>query len=436
MNSIRYRLIGLILTTLLLGTGLIAGLTFHFVHEEFAEIMDGTLKQLAVSVSPDRERSAASEVSVHSSLQEEDEFLIQVWRDGVLTFSSHPEIPLALMSPGLGDAIVNGEGLRYYQQAKGPAVVQIAHSLDQRNEMEWEIVSHFIGPILVLLPVMIGLIYINIGIGLRPLMALSARVRERSAQNLTPIATAAIPVEILPLVESLNTLLRRLEQSIDVQRQFTADAAHELRTPLTAISLHVDMLPRATTAKERQELEQTLKQSVERATKLAASLLQLARHEADTLATSAEAVDLAAIGQAVTAQAEVIASAKGLALVMAPAEPAAVVGHAQNLSVMVENLLENALNYAATRVQVTVSADDSIAQITVADDGPGIPEAERHRVFDRFYRISGSAAPGSGLGLSIVKHIASSYGGTVAISCGLGGSGTAVTVSFPRALSS
>lgn len=435
MISIRSRLVSMILSALLLGVALTSVLTFYYVHEEFSEVMDGSLKQLAISISPHAKNLNNLDVSDKTSLEEEDDFLIQVWENDELIYTSHPKIKIPLQADGFGKFFLGEEGLRYFQKTDDSRTIQIAHSLNERQEMEHDVRYMFIVPILLLLPVMVWIVYIVIGHGLKPLLVISHHMKERSAHNLSPIDIENIPQEIFPLIQSLNQLLRRLEDSVSLQRQFTADAAHELRTPLTAIKLQLDMLKRVENDEEREEVETNLKTGVDRTIDLVQSLLMLARHETDALAVGMEQINLVSVCKKIVKDLEPLAIDKSQNIHFENKADQVVKIDAQlhNISVMIENLLQNAILYTQSngRIEVELNTDKKNAILSVADNGPGIKPEERLRVFDRFYRGQGTKKQGSGLGLSIIKNIVEYYHGSIAIENGLDGKGCKFIITFP-----
>jgi two-component system OmpR family sensor kinase len=238
------------------------------------------------------------------------------------------------------------------------------------------------------------------------------------------------PVEVRPLVRSLNSLLARLADAFDTQRRFAADAAHELRTPLTALTLQIQLARRAETAEERALALDRLEQGVKRSTRLVQQLLTMARLEPDAARTMG-AFDLGALAAAVVDDKRAFAHERQIALEVS-AEPVAISGQQDAMRILLANLVDNALRYtpAGGTVAVTVERNGADACIAVADSGPGIPDEERERVFDRFYRGRSAPAGGSGLGLAIVRQVATLHGGAVKLATSDAG-GLLVSARFP-----
>jgi len=433
--SIRRRLTFMIMGTLSICILLIAVFSFFFVRHETYEVLDGELRQMAISIAPFDQKAENYEASEDDRLLEESDFLIQIWTEDELTYSSHPKIKMPLLSRGYGYFDWKDEELRYFQHHYKGRFIQVAQSLDERQDLEVTVFQNFMFIIVLMLPVILLLIHFFIGRGLRPLLLLSQRVKERDAHNLTAIDITHAPDEILPVIQSLNQLLERLDNSLLLQRQFTADAAHEIRTPLSAIKLNLDMLRRTEDVKERKSIEQSLAAGVNRTIHLAQNLLQLARHESDAHSLKLEPVNVAHIAEQVINDHKVVAAEKNQHIHFARSDGKEPIIDAQshNVAIMIGSLLENALLYtpAQGKVDVRVYTEDDNIRLSISDNGPGIKADEKERVFDRFYRGQNVQEQGSGLGLSIVKKIVEHYKGQIAIYEGLDGRGSQFVIRFP-----
>ena len=210
---------------------------------------------------------------------------------------------------------------------------------------------------------------------------------------------------------------------------------HELRTPLTALHLQVQALRDATPGVERDDAVQRLQAGVERATRLVEQLLALAREERGG-AHQREPVAICSLVREVIEDLLPLADARDVDLGVTRADPAIVDGNRDALGVLVRNLLDNAIRHSPPGGQVDVSVESDAsagprALLVVTDQGPGIPPAERERVFDRFYRVPGAAAGGSGIGLALVRSIARHHGGDVRLDDNPSGTGLRVAVDLP-----
>ena len=435
MISVRNRLIAMIMGVLLLCFTLVSFGTYHYSHEELGDMLDGSLKQVAFTASGYGKGAEYRIISNKPSLEEEEEYLIQVWERGRLIYSSHPLIKVPLMnSHGFGDVELDSGGLRYFQYSIDDRIIQAMQSLEERQEMENELFGFFLVPLFIQIPIMMGLVYVVIGQGLKPLFHVSNKVRERGAHNLSPIDISNIPQEVYPLIKSLNILLRRLEDSLKLQRQFTADAAHELRTPLTAIKLHIDLLERTEDEDERAEIENNLRAAIDRGSNLLQNLLLLARHEPESLAVGADQINIYSVAKKVCHDLMPLADDRSQILEFIPnTKEAYIEAQIDNVIILIENLVQNALLYTQDggRVRVTLTEKSDHIELSVADNGPGIKEEDRIRVFDRFYRSPGTKKIGSGLGLSIVKNIVEYYQGNIRIEDGLDEKGSNFILTFP-----
>jgi signal transduction histidine kinase len=264
------------------------------------------------------------------------------------------------------------------------------------------------------------LVWFGLTRGLAPLAFLQARIRARKPDDLSPIDPSAAPDEISPLVVSFNELLARQAQSLQTQQRFLADAAHQMKTPLAGLRTQAELAMRET---DPQELRRTLRhiaRSTERATHLANQLLALARAEHHASSPGAfQVINLTPLAIEVVRDHVPDAIARSLDLGFEGVEePVRIVAAPLLVQELLRNLVDNALRYTPANGTITVRVrkDGDSAFLEVEDNGPGIPEAERQRVFDRFYRILGTNVDGSGLGLAIVREIAAQHEALVRLS--------------------
>jgi two-component system OmpR family sensor kinase len=367
------------------------------------------------------------------------DFVVQVWSlDGVRVYLSRPHAVLPQITT-LGFATVStSEGRwRVFGVQALTKVIQVAQPMSVRQQRAAELALQTLKPFALLLPVLALLIWLAVGHALEPLQRLTALVKARRVDALDSLPDTRLPDEVQPLVSALNDLLGRLRAALERERAFMADAAHELRTPLTALHLQMGMLARASGDDERAAAMETLSAGVQRAIRLVEQMLALARQEPRAEAQRV-AVRLDDLAREVVAELVPLADAGRIDLGVSAAQPASVHGDPDALRTLLRNLVDNAVRYSPAGGRVDVSVEEAAgdargARLTVSDDGPGIPDAERARVFDRFYRRAGTAPPGSGLGLSIVTTIAAGHGATIALTDGPSGKGLTVTVSFPPA---
>lgn len=349
-----------------------------------------------------------------------------------------PEAP-AEGAPVFYDGIVRGEPVRVAAIATpfadGPALITVAETLGKRERMVRQLLASSALPELAFFVVALAVVWYGVGRGLAPLEDLRAELAGRAPRDLRPVAEDRAPVEVRPLVQALNDLLRRLGESIDAQQRFVADAAHQLRTPLAALQAQVDAARREPMPAELAATVDHLRAAARRAAHLSQQLLTLAAVEPSAERPFApEPTDLAAVTQGRVADWVARADTKAIDLGF-DLEPAPVAGEPGLLGELAANLIDNALHYTPRGGEVTLRTGrrDGCAFLEVEDNGPGIPAAERERVFERFHRVKGTSGEGTGLGLAIVREIAHRHGATVELGAPAARAGTVIAVSFPNA---
>jgi two-component system sensor histidine kinase QseC len=293
--------------------------------------------------------------------------------------------------------------------------------------------SYYARPLLYGLPLLALPLWLLFRLGFAPLQRIGAQISARSAQDLTPLPATRY-VELAPLVGAVNSLMARLQQRLDREHEFLADAAHELKTPLAVIQLGAEGLDQAD-MRARDEARERLRLGVQRATHTVHQLLALARSGADTVDLSKVRHDLVDLVRERIALAGGLAVQRRIELALEAPDELPMWLNRESLCSLVDNLVDNAIKYSPPGGQVTVTLAEEAGAValTVSDQGPGIPAELRERVFERFVRLEGSAGcHGSGLGLTIVERAAAQHGATVALLDGPAGKGLTVKVSFPR----
>ena len=350
----------------------------------------------------------------------------RAWRNGHIVLAS-PNAPKDDQRPaGYVSVTDGGETWRVYTLDQGGYVIETRENTDARGEEIAKILSSLVIPLVGLLPVIAFVLWFGIRMGLRGLRGFASAVSERSPDDLSRIE-AAVPAELAPVAEAVNELLAKLDTSLDQERAFTDNASHELRTPLAVIKAQADVIAGARNAEERAEAVDELALGVVRATRVLEQLLTLARLR-HAPPQRAEIGLMAQAGEAIK-DAYPAAAAKGIELRLGGDAHAAAQADPALLHLILRNILENAVKYAPG--QTAVDIDVTPGAVVVRDRGPGIPEAERDKVFARFYRIQGTREPGSGLGLSIVRAAAQQLGCNVRLVTPDDGTGLVVRISFP-----
>ena len=316
-----------------------------------------------------------------------------------------------------------------------PVLVSVAETLVKRSTLTREILIGMAAPQIALLGIALLLGRIGVNHGLKPLTDLAEQIEARGQNNLSAVPQGGLPREARVLVARINDLLERLGNAMRAQKRFVADAAHQLRTPLAAVLLHAERAERATDVLSEREALGALHRSVERAARMSAQLLALARTDPEAIANiELKPVDLTTLTRQVGEEWVRRALERDIDFGLAvPDHPVLVSGDERLLSEVLSNLIDNALRYGNSGGHVTLMVEAGVqTRLSVQDDGPGIPEEERARIFERFYRLQDSSSDGCGLGLSIVEEIARLHNATVEVSSGANGRGSRFTVVFSQ----
>jgi two-component system, OmpR family, sensor kinase len=412
-------------------------LTYQRTRDEANALFDLQLKQTAASIIG---MPIAGSGPFPGSIGD-DGLVVQIWdRQGVRIYRSRPQASdverMAEQStPGFTTIDTPSGPYRVFSVFANGQIVQVGQPLHVRSELAARLALSTILPLAIITPIIALLVWIAVRRGLAPLGRVADAVQKRAPGQLAPLA-GGWPREIEPLVEALNGLLGRLQRVLDAQRAFVADAAHELRTPLAALALQAQLAEREATPDARERALADLRGGLGRATRVVEQLLALAREEPGVTSHPLVQVDLALLAREVVASLSAIAAAKSIDLGMADADAQArIEGDPDALKTLLANLIDNAIRYTPPggRVDVAVERQADAPVIAVRDSGPGIPAAERDRVFERFARGVAPNATGSGLGLAIVKRIVERHGGALALGNGLDGKGVGVVIRFPAA---
>ena len=309
-----------------------------------------------------------------------------------------------------------------------PALVQVAETLEKRSVLATEIVKGVMLPQFVILPVAVLLVWLALVQATKPLHQLEERIRARKPDDLSPIDAQTVPLEVAPLVYSVNDLLLRLKDSLATQKRFLADAAHQLKTPLAGLRMQADLALRE--GANAEELKQSLRQigrASIRATHSVNQLLALAHAESSGAALNHRPCDLAELAMSVVRDCVPRALERHIDMGFEGTQPGApggqLSGNPTLIKELIRNLLDNAINYTPSNagqpgvITVRVLADlfGKTLVLQVEDSGPGVPEAERELIFQPFYRSLGTEADGTGLGLPIVMEIAHQHHASVSL---------------------
>jgi two-component system OmpR family sensor kinase len=441
-DSVQFKL-SFSLTLAILLIAVVAGV-FSFVSafDEAHELQDDMLRHVAALF---EKQHLSPAVGGHAKGDnEESRVLVQRLVDdpqmsGVnMAAGAGAPLPLsASQTDGLHTLTVDGESFRVLVQttALGERIA-VAQETWVRDKIARDGAWRTVMPLLILMPILLVIVADLVQKMFRPIASLSHEIDQRAEQALHPITESHLPSEVRPFVVAINRLFGRVDQAMQSQRRFVADAAHELRSPLTAMSLQAERLALADMSATAQERLQTLRQGIERGRNLLDQLLALAKAQS-ALEPPTSSTSVQATFRRVLAQLWPLAEAKHIDMGIEGDQDARVQISELDLMTLVSNLVDNAIRYTPDggQVDVSVTTTEHHAVLCIQDSGPGIPAAERARVFDPFYRTLGNEQVGSGLGLSIVKAITERTGATIHLGDAdqNGKLGLSVSVSLPLA---
>jgi two-component system sensor histidine kinase TctE len=353
--------------------------------------------------------------------------------------SDLPPLKVGAENPRFGNGHFRGEPIRLVgyraTTAAGSVNITVAETVHKRDRVRGELLSTIVAVDFVELAAILLLVWLGVGIGLRPLRALRAQIAARSRRELAPLDLEPVPMEVRGLVEALNRLFATVRANTLAQRHFLENAAHQLRTPLTGLQAQLELLIADEGAQRVSERLVLLHEATRRLAHTAHQFLALARSDSSTDGQwEFTPVDLESVVVSSVTNHLSSAIANGIDL-GAEARAAPVLGAPWLLQELLSNLLDNAVTHTPAGGSITVRCgrQNDVVFLEVLDTGRGIPEGERARVTERFYRGKEARGEGSGLGLAIVAEIAKLHGAKWTIDAGEQGRGTRVRLEFPPA---
>jgi two-component system sensor histidine kinase QseC len=459
-RSLQGRLLAGLLGAVLLVWVATALATWRDVRHELDELLDSHLAQAAALLVAQQARAVDDDdtpgIDAPQLHRYAPKVAFQVWHDGRLALrSAHaPAAPMiarpalsalaqaaplhdkdddhdlaadARTDPGLRTGLatvqIGGTDWRVFaaQGAERDIQVFVGEQISSRGSILWAVLRSTLWPMALALPLLALAVWWLVRQATQPLRSLSRALAQRDPRALEPVAITAPPAEMAPLLAALNRLFERITERAEAERRFTADAAHELRTPIAAIRTQAQVALAETDDAARAHALRATLAGCDRAARLVAQLLTLSRLEAGA-APAGAVVDLAAL-----------ARHQVLGLDAPTACP--VRGDETLLAVLLRNLVDNALRYSpdGAELRVAVQRAGDQVRLHVDDSGPGLAEADRQRLGQRFFRVLGSGQSGSGLGWSIVRRIAEAQGATVEVAPSAALGGLAVTVAWRAA---
>lgn len=418
LGSLQGRLLALVLAVVVGVWLATAAMTWFDARHELDELLDSHLAQAAALLVVQQAREIEDDgrgIDTPTLHRYAPKVAFQVFHEGhlVLRSANVSAVPMVELGQGIKTGFttvkIGGIAWRVFAAygAERDVQVYVGEQASSRDSILWAVLRSTLWPMVVALPLLALAVWWAVYRGVAPMRRLGRALAERQPQALHPLALDGMTVEMVPMVNALNGLFERIGTLLESERRFTADAAHELRTPIAAIRAQAQVaLGEADDALRTHALKNTL-EGCDRATRLVEQLLTLSRLEAVAPPAMAD-VDLSALTQRVVAELAPKALVKNQALEFETVEPCCVPGDEMLLAVLVRNLIDNAVRYSPASAQVKVSVRQQAARVvlSVEDSGPGLAEADRKRLGERFFRVPGSSESGSGLGWSIVRRIA------------------------------
>ena len=453
MTSIRKRTMTLILGLLLVGLLIMSFFNLHDSNHEIAEVYDAQLAQNARLLQGVMRMPMASKD--HSALYQafnqalsqaspkidghpyESKIAFQVWNhqgELLVHTASAPTFTHPPSQAGFSDVVdLKNHQWRTFilDDVQYGLHIWVGERNDVRTDLVDRIVQHTLWPNLLGSLILVAVMWMAIGWGLKPLADLAATLRARHSGSLEPLQIEPLPSELEPMQAALNRMLSQIQEVLGRERRFIADAAHEMRTPLAVLRVHAQNLLEAGTEEEKRESLEYLIVGVDRTSRLVNQLLTMARLEPQSIAPPLQTVDLTATVREGLVQLTPWLLSKGLELSFDVSDvPYITHTDPVAINIALNNLVTNAANFSPEHGLITVRLTkvDGHFQLAVEDQGPGINEAERERLFERFY--SRGNDQGAGLGLTIVQTIAVRLRGRISLD-NLTGGGLCATLELP-----
>lgn len=456
-SSLRIRLLAVMLLAVFLAWGIWLYCQLDQMSRQQTGWWDASMRtaasQILLSLPSNQEQLSGEpgfKLPPHAGFQG-DKVSFQVWGGRpmriIMASPSAPSLPLKPdFVDGFMEGLIGDEVWRVYalSDASGKVQIQVGRPLSQLHAelKRWTRAS-----LVTALAIFAGLgamAWLVIRWSLQPVARLQGAIAKRSAQELDPLPTSNLPVEVQPLVLSFNTMLERVRGAMETERRFIADAAHELRTPLAAMLMHAQIAQQSANGGDivsaRNALD-VLAGVAQRSARLAEQLLDSARLQSDKLsALPPQRIELSDLLPVVVMDFERTAKLKQQQISL-EIEPCEVSGRTDEIGILVRNLLDNAIRYTPRHGRIVVSCKNITShgvpavRLSVSDNGPGVPAEERSLIFERFYRAAGNQDGGSGIGLSLVSRIAASHRARIQTGTGLAGRGLEIAVLFSGAAS-
>ncbi|WP_062567796.1 ATP-binding protein [Pseudoalteromonas arabiensis] len=414
--SIRKRLTLLILSMVILTCFLAFTKGYRESMNQAEALLDNELVTLAHVLI---EQPLSKETPAYTS--DLPQLLFQVWVDGSLASSSkslqHYPINKSQWQTGFSVENLAGQRVKVFRLSEGNKRVLIAEPLSKRVALTETVILSAMTPLLWSVPILAVLISVFVKQGLAPLTRLSNQLKHRQANDFTAIPWQTPEQEIKPVISRLNDLFKRVESAYLRERFFASDAAHELRTPLSSLKINVhNLLAQGVDSVELNAMEK----GVDKLSNIVEQMLILGRTYPEQWQAQFSPVSVLEISQHVVAQLYDRIDEKEHSISI-DGDDFVIAGDEFTLVTLFGNLLSNAIKYtpAVGEIGITLKTENNRFIWQIDDSGPGIDEAQKQRIFNRFYRVGGDKHPsgeqGAGLGMAIVEHIVSIYNADITL---------------------
>ncbi|MFZ6725925.1 ATP-binding protein [Undibacterium sp. MH2W] len=436
MKSLRVKIVLMFGFAILLAAALQFTTSVNATIHEANKLFDYHMQQMALALqdSDFKQLDSRTVLGIESN---NFDLVVQIWgADGERVYQSRQYRSLPKQAE-LGYSTVtltNGEW-RIYAVKAHDRVIQVAQKMNTRSRRAIAIALSTLWPVIPVSLLLFCAAWWSISSALSPLNRIGKQLAERKANSTDTVSDEGVPQEVSALVFELNSLLLRIAHAMQSQQRFVADAAHELRSPITALRLQVQNLSRARDETMHEKAIDRLLGGVDRASHLVEQLLMMARQDHNYRgAIVMQKVSIISVLNLAFNDVHIFAQRKNISLIQNGVTGCFVFGDPENLRVMIRNLLDNAIRYIPDwgTVEIFCGQQDNEILLSIDDSGDGIPESERNRIFDRFYRIPGTSKNGSGLGLAIVKAIVDMHNASIKLTSSKLG-GLKVEVIFPSA---
>jgi two-component system sensor histidine kinase QseC len=379
-----------------------------------------------------------SSVFLQKSYGYSSSFQYQLWdKHGNLLLHSHdaPLVPMSDGKVGFQNTFIDDQAWRVFTYIDNHTknIYIVAENSSQQQVLKNALAINNIIIILISIPLMSILIWFIVNQSLGRLSAVTNEISQRAPTYLEPVNQEHAPIEVQPLIKAINKLFKQLKQAFEREQRFAADAAHELRTPMAAIKTQTQVAMHAQSKTDLNESLSKILAGVDRSSHVVQQLLTLSRLNPGSSMDQHKSVNLITIIKEIISELVPLAIENDAELeFIYDQENISILGNVSSLGILARNLIDNAIRYTPTNGKVKVEIEDhkKFVIFRVSDNGPGIPEKLRSRVFERFFRVLGTQKPGSGLGLAIVQQISNLHHAELTLGKPKTGTGLVVEIKF------